>query len=450
MLPILLVTQIIAASPVFSQSDSTRTKVLILDFVPIELSPSIARVVSDRFRKEMVKTGKFKVIPVDSLRARLGETGLDYLDGCLKISCLQQISAIMGSRLIFIGKIFEVEGVYTVKVSQFDVREKKIVTYFEEYTDQSLYYLVNISVSNLVYKIYTAKKSDYIELGGEESFAWLKVASIPPGAEVFLADRFVGRTPITLTEIPEGTYPLSLRLFSYDDITDTISVRNFLDTSYTYQFYGMAELRLFGSPLGAVVFINDDSIGTLPVTRKLREGSYNLRVEKEKFLPFQKILTVVREEEFTIGVNLTPLQKPVKAALWRSLVFPGFGQFYYDKNKKGFFWAVTEAGVIGALYLVNDKFKTSLDGYNRADADYLATRISLEERNEKRDEVNRWNSIRWNVAGVALGIWVVNMMDVLLFPPQIKLEKNPASRVDIQAVAPHPASVGLRWCWLFN
>jgi len=304
------------------------------------------------------------------------------------------------------------------------------VTYFEEYTDHSLYYLVNISVSNLVYKIYTAKKSNYIELGGEESFAWLKVTSIPPGAEVFLADRFVGRTPITLTEIPEGTYPLSLRLSSYDDITDTISVQNFLDTSYTYQFYGMAELRLFGSPLGAVVFINDDSIGTLPVTKKLQEGSYNLRIEKEKFLPFHKIVSVVREEEFTVAVNLTPLQKPVKAALWRSLLFPGFGQFYYDKNKKGFFWALTEAGAIGAFFLVNNRYNTSLNEYHLANDNYQAA-TTLGEiyrtesvRREKRDDVNLWNRARWTVAEIALGIWVANMIDVLFFPPEIKLEKK--------------------------
>jgi hypothetical protein len=53
----------------------------------------------------------------------------------------------------------------------------------------------------------------------------LKVTSNPPGADIYLDEKYMGITPAELVDVPAGTYTLVLKMEGFDEWTDTVTVK---------------------------------------------------------------------------------------------------------------------------------------------------------------------------------------------------------------------------------
>ena len=94
------------------------------------------------------------------------------------------------------------------------------------------------------------------------------------------------------------------------------------------------------------------------------------------------------------------------SAAWRSIIIPGWGQFYKGKTGKGFFFLAAEvAAVSGVIYCDmkrSDNMRLSQE----------TTNMSIVK--EYRDRADNWALYRNAAIGAAAGIYIWNVLDAAL------------------------------------
>ena len=115
-------------------------------------------------------------------------------------------------------------------------------------------------------------------------------------------------------------------------------------------------------------------------------------------------------------------------AAFRSLVLPGWGQFYKGDDVKGWAFALTAGAVVAGVTAASLQ-------YDAADDRYREFRGTQEEIRELYDEANRWYLIRGGLVRGAAVVWGAAMLDALLTGGP-----EPVSRLSVE---PAEAGVGL-------
>lgn len=122
----------------------------------------------------------------------------------------------------------------------------------------------------------------------------LAVRSEPEGAAVFVDDEQRGTTPVTVREIPHGRHTLRLETQRYLPHEEDIEIEG-LDRTQQREIQlepAWAEVTLESTPAGAEVFVDDESVGTTPLTTDILQGEHRLRVKLEGYKAWQKTLRV--------------------------------------------------------------------------------------------------------------------------------------------------------------
>lgn len=165
-----------------------------------------------------------------------------------------------------------------------------------------------------------------------------------------------------------------------------------------------------------------DVTPSVPVTPKVGSGTYE---SKEKGFMASK----VRPTRF--------------AAFWRSALIPGWGQLHQNRTIIGasfFFFYLSGAGF---AYYQNKEYGYRENDYNYANTNYL---ISLFQGNavnqflarqnlgEERTDMMKAGNRAEIAAGVFAGIYVLNLVDVLVFHPKSAFTINAGMRGDQMAL----------------
>jgi hypothetical protein len=129
----------------------------------------------------------------------------------------------------------------------------------------------------------------------------------------------------------------------------------------------------------------------------------------------------------------------MKSVLWRSLVYPGWGQYYNGKRYKGALIMGTETALLAGFAISQINYIHARDAY------YSETQIS--RMDEKYDAYNNWNCGRWGFAAASLILYIGAQYDVFRQGINIEsqkttfsLEPTSLSRPDSQT----PICVGIR------
>jgi hypothetical protein len=178
------------------------------------------------------------------------------------------------------------------------------------------------------------------------------------------------------------------------------------------------------APPGAVVELVGEHVfrGVTPwrLDRGL-SGTYELFAYKngyEKWEGYALLSSTRRDSVFIQMTRKTSLYAGIRSGL-----VPGWGQYYTDQRMKGTLFFLAEAAAVGAV-LYTDAKRTDAqnevnDAWRRyADADTEEEiEAALAERDRLYDELEKWHNNRRRWAYVAVGVWLVNVLDAtLLFP----------------------------------
>jgi hypothetical protein len=162
------------------------------------------------------------------------------------------------------------------------------------------------------------RQSEDLDVGDQVQFeavyprARLTVRTTPPSATVFLDSIEVGQTPLQ-GPVGEGRHTLRLEQEGYHPVTRTFTVRRgqnrrFEDTLRTAR----GTLVVNTLPEGAAVQVGDRSLGTTPLSTTLQSATYELRVERDGYLPVERTVTVASDQEQRLNLDL---QRPLRVRL---------------------------------------------------------------------------------------------------------------------------------------
>jgi len=131
------------------------------------------------------------------------------------------------------------------------------------------------------------------------------------GADVVLDGEPRGRTPVTLRDVAPGEHRLEVTADRYFPWEKTVEVEG-LGREQTVKVDlvpAWAEVTLASEPGGAEVLVDDEVVGTTPLTTEILEGRHQVRVRHDGFKPWQQELQITAGQPVRIeDIRLEPAE----------------------------------------------------------------------------------------------------------------------------------------------
>ena len=125
-------------------------------------------------------------------------------------------------------------------------------------------------------------------------FGYWQLTSSPPGAEVYIDKKLMGKTPITRTEISSGEHTLKITKESYHEHNEGFTISDGDDKKFNIQLkeaFGKMEINT--DPSGASIFINGQRVGTTPYENPQQaSGKYDLMLTKDLYHDYKESFTI--------------------------------------------------------------------------------------------------------------------------------------------------------------
>jgi len=102
-----------------------QNNIAVINFEALGMSPVEAAALTDRFRSELFKTGKFTVLERDKMNEILTEQGLQQT-GCTSSECLVEMGKLLNVHQIFAGSVSQFGNLFSVTVRIIDIETGKI------------------------------------------------------------------------------------------------------------------------------------------------------------------------------------------------------------------------------------------------------------------------------------------------------------------------------------
>ncbi|MEA3313781.1 MAG: PEGA domain-containing protein [Caldisericota bacterium] len=136
----------------------------------------------------------------------------------------------------------------------------------------------------------------------------IDIVSDPEGAKVYLNNEEQGITPIKIKNIDPGKYKLSIKKDGYTPYEEEIETIKGETTNRKITLKKADTFLTIDSvPTGANLYINNVLVGTTPHTAiDIEPNIYEVRVEKDGYLPFSTTVEVEKGKEISL---LFPLLK---------------------------------------------------------------------------------------------------------------------------------------------
>ncbi len=128
-------------------------------------------------------------------------------------------------------------------------------------------------------------------------------------AEVWINDISYGITPARITDLESDTYTIRLesdRFFTFETNIDIegLDKEQSLLAELTPAW---ANISMNSNPIGADIFVDDEIIGTTPMTAEILQGEHNIRIKLSGFKLWRKAIRVLANEDQSLeDINLEP------------------------------------------------------------------------------------------------------------------------------------------------
>lgn len=149
-------------------------------------------------------------------------------------------------------------------------------------------------------------------------FGSIEITSSPSGAEIYIDDEIIGKTPVAHKAAP-GKYGITAKFSGYKDEKEEIEIvaGQLIETFLQFETSSPAYvLKIPGSPAGANVRLDGVFKGTTPLTISWPRNSVRLRIAKSGWSVYEKRITLelgennvnysLKREAFQLSVKTTP------------------------------------------------------------------------------------------------------------------------------------------------
>ncbi|MCS6915686.1 MAG: PEGA domain-containing protein [Myxococcota bacterium] len=216
--------------------------VAVLGVDAVDVPPEAALVLTDALRRQLGRMPGVRMIA----GKHLVEVKLVF--GCLdeQPACLAQVGRGLGAERIVYGSLRRpaAGGGYTVVLKQLHVPSARIEKFISNTVSTRLFQPGGAELEPLVTRWLDVLVRGLLQGG-------LRVRTEPPGAEVTLDGKPVGRTPLELREVATGTHTVTLALEGYEWVVRTLTVQGGLVHNLDVQLHRRAPPASLAAPLSA-------------------------------------------------------------------------------------------------------------------------------------------------------------------------------------------------------
>ncbi|MDP2796597.1 MAG: PEGA domain-containing protein [Methanoregula sp.] len=147
----------------------------------------------------------------------------------------------------------------------------------------------------------------------------MDLRSVPDGASVVMSEKYLGKTPLTVSALAPGTYDVIFSQFGYEKFSTRVPVEAGRITEVTATLVpNTGGLAITSVPAGASVLVDGRNIGLAPVTAgNLTVGNHTVTVSLDGCISLQQTVTVIPGQTLLVNIGLIP-QPPQKAETTRA------------------------------------------------------------------------------------------------------------------------------------
>lgn len=211
----------------FITLSSAKTTVSVMDlYVTSGLSKPEAEQLSKKLLNELVATNIYDVIDRNKRDELLKEQGFSQTGACDQTSCLIEAGQLLGVQKIIGGSIGLIGNLYSVELQMVDVKSGKVdMPFSHEYTGVVSSLIAAMKDAALEFSKWKPPLKTVPIKNQSVDHGNIKVFSIPPGADIYLDDKYIGVTPLLVNQIEVGNYKVDLLKDDYDKYTSFINVK---------------------------------------------------------------------------------------------------------------------------------------------------------------------------------------------------------------------------------
>ena len=137
----------------------------------------------------------------------------------------------------------------------------------------------------------------------------MDLRSVPDGASVVMGEKYLGKTPLTVTALSPGTYDVIFSQFGYQKFSTRVPVESGRITEVVATLVpDTGSLAITSIPAGASVLVDGKNTGITPVTSEnLTGGNHTVAGSSDGYMPLQQTVTVVPgQTPVNIGLPIPP------------------------------------------------------------------------------------------------------------------------------------------------
>jgi hypothetical protein len=153
----------------------------------------------------------------------------------------------------------------------------------------------------------------------------VSIISKPSEALVFLDDREVGNTPVTITELSPGTYMLEVKTEGYESWSNRVEVIPGKEIALTAKLQTKTgSVNIKSEPSDAIVFLDEMNFGKTPIIiTDLRPGKHKLEIKVEGYEDWAENIDIIPENEvaLTAELNMKPGTVNIESKPAEAIVF---------------------------------------------------------------------------------------------------------------------------------
>ena len=256
-----------------------KSRVAVLPFTAVEVSPSEAKVVASLFETALVKTGVYNVIEQNQIADILKAQAFS-LSGCTDDACAVEVGKLLAAELIVLGEISRVGGQYIATAKLIDVGLGRNVN-ADSVTAATIAEMTNQAITLLAYKLagltYSSGGSERIA----EAFGEIYVSTTPDGAEIFINGMRRGTSPILVDKVPLGTARVTARRDNLSgEAVVEVSGAGLVEVEIALKV-ALGRLFIKSSEKDVEVFLDGKSLGSLGggLFKDLPSGEHTLTLK---------------------------------------------------------------------------------------------------------------------------------------------------------------------------
>jgi len=304
--PILALVALALCAPARAQTEDL-PRVGVLDLTSENVPPAEVRLLSDRLRVELFKTGQFTVIERQQMENILKEQGFQQ-SGCTATECVIEVGQLLGVEKMVAGSVGQVGAVYTISLRVINVGSGALERTAVRDCRCTIEDILTTTIAQAAAELAGTTVAVTTPLRREEGVGMLYIASNPPGAQIILDGRPRREvTPATLDRLPAGEHILRLlkeHLVAEQQVT---IIRDDL-VKLTIELHpGTGSLFVTSETLEAEVVVDGQRAGTTPLLLKdIVAGPHTVRVARADYLTWEDQVVVPFSERANVPAILQP------------------------------------------------------------------------------------------------------------------------------------------------